>query len=99
MNQHVVGVAAERDAYRPQDVPRFAYQYITPGVFLQDDITIAPWLSVSASGRVDIHSQFGTFFSPRLSALARWKADALAPRLAGTRGAINIGPVNFSGRL
>lgn len=72
-NTWVVGAAAERDAYRPQDVPRFAYQYLTPGVFLQDDITIAPWLSVSASGRVDFNNQFGTFFSPRLSALARWK--------------------------
>ncbi len=72
-NTWVVGAAAEREAYRPQDVPRFAYQYLTPGIFLQDDITIAPWLSVSASGRVDFHNQFGTFFSPRLSALARWK--------------------------
>jgi iron complex outermembrane receptor protein len=70
-NTWVVGAAAERDAYRPKDVPRFAYQYIVPGVFLQDDITIAPWLSVSASGRVDFHNQFGTFFSPRVSALAR----------------------------
>src|SRR4051794_40757955 len=72
-NTWVVGAAAERDAYHPKDVPRFAYQYIVPGVFLQDDITIAPWLSVSASGRVDLHNQFGTFFSPRVSALARWR--------------------------
>ncbi len=72
-NTWVVGAAAERDAYRPQDVPRFAYQYVTPGLFVQDDITLAPWLSVSASGRVDFHSQYGTFFSPRVSALARWK--------------------------
>ncbi|MEO8098516.1 MAG: TonB-dependent receptor [Acidobacteriota bacterium] len=67
----VVGVAAERDAYRPRDVQRFAYTYVTPAVFLQDDIVIAPWLSVSASVRADFHSQFGTFFSPRVSALIR----------------------------
>jgi iron complex outermembrane receptor protein len=72
-NTWVLGAAAERDAYHPKDVPRFAYQYFVPGVFLQDDITIAPWLSVSASGRVDFHNQFGTFFSPRFSALARWQ--------------------------
>jgi outer membrane receptor for ferrienterochelin and colicins len=69
----VAGLATERDAYRPKDVPRFAYRYITPGVFLQDDINITPWLSISASGRADFHSQYGTFLSPRLSALARWK--------------------------
>ena len=83
-NTWVVGAAAERDAYRPQDVPRFAYQYITPGVFLQDDITIAPWLSVSASGRVDFHNQFGTFFSPRVSTLARWKG--WTSRISGGQG-------------
>ena len=69
----VIGAAAERDAYRPRDVPRFAYTYITPGVFLQDDLTVTPWLSVSASARADFHNQYGTFFSPRLSALLRWQ--------------------------
>jgi outer membrane receptor for ferrienterochelin and colicins len=68
----VAGAAAERDAYRPRDVPRFAYTYVTPGVFVQDDISIAPWLSVSASARADFHNQFGTFLSPRVSALFRW---------------------------
>jgi iron complex outermembrane receptor protein len=29
------------------------------------------WLSLSSSGRVDVHSEYGTFFSPRVSALAR----------------------------
>jgi iron complex outermembrane receptor protein len=68
----VVGAAAERDAYRPTDVPRFAYTYSAPGVFVQDDVTVAPWLSVSASARADFHNVYGTFFSPRLAALARW---------------------------
>lgn len=67
----VAGAAAERDAYRPKDVRRFAYTYVTPGLFAQDDLVVAPWLSVSASARVDFHNQFGTFFSPRLSALFR----------------------------
>lgn len=67
----VIGAAAERDAYRPKDAPRFAYTYITPGIFLQDDMTVTPWLSVSASARADFHNQYGTFFSPRLSALLR----------------------------
>ncbi len=67
----VAGFAADRDAYRPKDVPRFAYSYIAPGVFVQDEIHIAQWLAVSASARADFHNQYGTFLSPRLSALFR----------------------------
>ena len=71
-NTWVVGVAAEREVYLPRDVPQFTYRYTTPGVFVQDDIEIARWLSVSASARADFQSQYGTFFSPRISALVRW---------------------------
>ena len=71
-NTWVVGVAAEREAYLPRDVPQFTYRYTTPGVFIQDDIEIARWLSVSASARADFQSQYGAFFSPRVSALIRW---------------------------
>jgi len=71
-NTWVVGAAAQRDGYRPLDVLRFAYTYVVPGVFLQDDLRIAPWLSVSASARADFHNQYGTFFSPRVSALLRF---------------------------
>lgn len=71
-NTWVVGVAAEREVYLPRDVPQFTYRYTTPGVFVQDDFEIARWLSVSASARVDFQSRFGTFLSPRISALVRW---------------------------
>ncbi len=67
----VAGAAIERDAFAPEDVPRFAYRYTTPGLFVQDDIDVSKWLSVSASGRIDAHSRFGTFVSPRVSALLR----------------------------
>jgi outer membrane receptor for ferrienterochelin and colicins len=67
----VAGGAYERDAYTPRDVPQFAYTYQTPGIFVQDDINLTGWLSVSASGRVDVHNEYGTFFSPRLAALVR----------------------------
>jgi len=72
-NTWVAGIAAEREVYLPRDVPQFTYRYTTPGVFLQDDVEIARWLSVSASARVDFQNQYGTFFSPRLSALFRWR--------------------------
>jgi outer membrane receptor for ferrienterochelin and colicins len=67
----VVGLADQRDAFVPRDVPRFAYTYVVPGLFAQDDFNVTPWLSVSASARVDLHNIYGTFFSPRLSALFR----------------------------
>jgi len=67
----VGGVAIERDRFQPIDTPQFAYAYTTPGVFVQDDVDVARWLALSASARLDHHSEFGTFLSPRLSALVR----------------------------
>ena len=61
----VAGVAFERDAFDPRDVPAFAYTYTAPGVFAQDDIDLSRWLTVSVSGRVDVHNQFGPFVNPR----------------------------------
>jgi iron complex outermembrane receptor protein len=70
-NTWVAGMAAQRDAYRSLEAPRFGYTWSVPGVFVQDDFTLAPWLSLSGSGRVDFHNRYGTFFSPRVSALIR----------------------------
>jgi len=67
----VGGVAIEHDRFQPIDTPQFAYSYTTPGVFVQDDVDVAKWLAVSASARLDRHSEFGTFLSPRISALVR----------------------------
>jgi iron complex outermembrane receptor protein len=67
----VGGVAIEGDSYIPRDVPRFEYAFVTPGIFGQYDFTLTPTVSLSASGRVDFHSEYGTFFSPRISVLAR----------------------------
>ena len=75
----VAGAALEDDRYRPTDLPRFAYTFTTPGLFLQDDVDVRPWLTVSLSGRLDRHSEFGWFGSPRVSVLTRrgaWSARA-----------------------
>jgi iron complex outermembrane receptor protein len=71
----VAGLAVERDAYTAHDVPRFDYTFTVPGAFAQYDVAAMPHLAFSASARVDAHSEYGTFFSPRLSALVhagRW---------------------------
>ena len=80
----VAGAAVERDAYTPRDVPQFPYRHTSPGLFLQDDFNIAPWLAFSASGRADFHSQYGTFLSPRVSALL--KSGGWASRISAGQG-------------
>jgi iron complex outermembrane receptor protein len=67
----VGGVAIERDRFQPIDLPRFAYRFTVPGVFVQDDFDVGRWLALSASARLDQHSEFGTFVSPRISGLVR----------------------------
>jgi outer membrane receptor for ferrienterochelin and colicins len=67
----VGGLAIERDHFQPIDLPRFAYAFTVPGVFVQDDVDLARWLAISASARIDQHSAFGTFISPRISGLVR----------------------------
>jgi iron complex outermembrane receptor protein len=75
-NRHrwVLGFAYEHDALTADDVPGVDYTYHVPAVFGQDTFTLLPWLSLAASARVDAHSDYGTFFSPRISALLR-KSD------------------------
>ncbi len=67
----VAGGAVERDIFDARDVPLFSYTYTVPGLFFQDDVDVTRWLSVSGSARLDVHSRYGTFLSPRVSALFR----------------------------
>jgi outer membrane receptor for ferrienterochelin and colicins len=87
----VGGLALERDAYRPQDLSQFAYTFTVPGAFVQDDIDITRWLALSASGRLDHHSEYGTFFSPRVSTLVR--AGAWTSRLSFGTGFFGPSPL------
>jgi outer membrane receptor for ferrienterochelin and colicins len=83
----VAGLAVERDAYRPMDVPQFAYAFTVPGVFAQYDVDLAKAVSLSSSGRLDVHSEYGTFFSPRVSALMR---------MGGWTGRLSVGTGFFA---
>jgi outer membrane receptor for ferrienterochelin and colicins len=71
--RHVLvgGVAFDHDRFQPIETPRFGYTFSTPGVFVQDDVDLARWMAVSASARLDRQSEYGTFLSPRVSALFR----------------------------
>jgi len=67
----VAGAALQRDRFRSRDVSRFNYTYVVPGAFVQDEVRLARPLTVSGSARIDSHSEFGTFVSPRITALVR----------------------------
>jgi iron complex outermembrane receptor protein len=68
---YIVGAAFQQEAYRAADVAGFDYTYSIPAAFAQLDVDPAPWLSASASARLDAHSQYGTFVNPRVSLLLR----------------------------
>jgi outer membrane receptor for ferrienterochelin and colicins len=68
----VAGTAIERDRFVPHDVPQFAYTFTVPGFFAQYDMDVTPAFSITSSARLDVHSEYGTFVSPRVSALTRF---------------------------
>jgi outer membrane receptor for ferrienterochelin and colicins len=81
----VAGAAMQGDRFESQQVPRFDYTYVVPAAFAQDEFRLTPRLTVSGSARVDAHSEFGTFVSPRVSVLIRPK-QAWTVRMSTGRG-------------
>ena len=67
----VGGIAFQSDGFRSETFPAFDYTYDVPGVFAQLEQEATLDLTLAASARVDFHDEFGTQFSPRLSALYR----------------------------
>lgn len=67
----VGGVAWQADDYQSKTFPGFGYRYKVPGAFAQVEQEVGPLVTVAASGRVDVHNEYGTQFSPRLSLLYR----------------------------
>jgi outer membrane receptor for ferrienterochelin and colicins len=65
------GLAFQSDDYRSDAFPVFDHDYRVPGLFAQVEHDVGTELTLAASGRVDHHSEYGTEFSPRLSALYR----------------------------
>jgi iron complex outermembrane receptor protein len=78
----VVGAALQQERYDARDVAGFDYVFTVPALFAQDDFRPADWLALTASARLDAHSEYGAFLSPRLSALLRpaegWSVRASA---------------------
>jgi len=81
----VAGGTVELQQYRNPSATRFNYRWITPGVFVQDDVTLSALVSLSLSGRVDQHPDFGALWSPRAS--LRITPGGWDVRLSAGRGA------------
>ncbi len=78
------GIAMQSDAYESATFPGFNYSYDTPAVFAQVTHKVLEDLTLAASGRLDAHSEYGTRFSPRISAL--YKPGDLTVRASLGRG-------------
>jgi len=78
----VVGTALQHEGYANRTVPRFDYTHAIPSLFVQDEVSPAEWVTIAASGRVDVHSQHGAVVNPRISVLFRpggeWNVRASA---------------------
>jgi iron complex outermembrane receptor protein len=67
----VAGAALQYERLHTHDIAGVSYDYSVPAVFVQDEVAPVKWLALAGSARVDAHSDYGTFVSPRVSALFR----------------------------
>jgi len=81
----VLGAAYEQDAFHSPDLAGFEYTYDTPSLLAQGTVALGSRFSVTANGRCDWQSEYGTVCSPRGTALfrgpGRWEV-----RLSGATG-------------
>ncbi|MEA3180542.1 MAG: outer rane receptor for ferrienterochelin and colicin [Gammaproteobacteria bacterium] len=70
-HQWALGLAFQHEALRVAAVSGVGYTYNVPGVFAQDEFSPSSWIKLAAAARVDSNNQYGTYASPRLSALFR----------------------------
>lgn len=80
----VGGVAFQRDSFHSDTFPAFDHSYEVPGLFAQLEHDLRPNLTLAASARVDLHSEYGTQFSPRVSGL--WRPGPWTLRASFGRG-------------
>jgi outer membrane receptor for ferrienterochelin and colicins len=81
----LVGAAVESDAYSNQDLERFDYDHLTPGLFAQDEVRLGSRAVLGVSARVDHQDLYGTFLSARASLLVR-PARGMSARLSAGTG-------------
>jgi outer membrane receptor for ferrienterochelin and colicins len=70
-HQWLLGLALQYDRLESTDAPGASFSYVVPALFVQDEYSPTQSVTLAASARVDVHSDYGTFVSPRLSILFR----------------------------
>ncbi len=91
----VAGASLQQERYASRDVSAFDYTYTIPAAFAQGTFALAPWVDVTASGRVDDHSEYGVFASPRVSVLLRPGASS-AWTIRASSGSGYFAPTPFT---
>jgi outer membrane receptor for ferrienterochelin and colicins len=89
----VIGAALQQERYEANDVSGFDFTFTTPGVFAQATLEPTTRIALTASGRVDRHSEYGTLASPRLSVLVR---PAQRWSIRGSLGSGYFAPTPFT---
>jgi iron complex outermembrane receptor protein len=79
------GAGLQSDGLSSARLSNATYQFLTASLFAQDTYSGAGGFSLSATARLDHHSRYGTFLSPRVSALSRF-AEGWAARISGGGG-------------
>jgi iron complex outermembrane receptor protein len=83
-HEALLGAALQQDGLSSEALRNATYNFLTESLFGQETFTPVERLSVSATARLDHHNRYGTFLSPRVSALVHlgpaWTARASAGR-------------------
>ena len=81
----VAGGGFDAQWYRRGRIGGDDYTWTTPSLFFQDDVTMSDTATMSISGRIDLHSEYGLLWSPR--ATVRWRPSPWDVRFSIGRGA------------
>jgi outer membrane receptor for ferrienterochelin and colicins len=104
------GVSGQLESFRSRPLLDFDYRFTSAAGFAADTYRPSDAIAITATARVDSHSRYGTFFSPRASALLHllpgWSLRASAgtgfsspPTAAGDEDAAGLRAFVPSGAL
>ena len=80
----VIGSAFQQDRFTLDRLPQFDYRFSAPAVFAQNEVSFGRKWTIGVSARTDLHSEYGTLFTPRLSVLAKPRSGWTVRLAAGT---------------
>jgi iron complex outermembrane receptor protein len=84
-HETLLGVGLQNDGLSSEKLSSATYEFLTGSVFGQDTYSASDKMSATATARLDHHSRYGTFLSPRVSALSRF-AEGWAARVSAGAG-------------